>query len=140
MQEAHVWNPRLDLEHGELDSEHHLQIAMIGALVEAIEQRRPVMAKRLAEQLEKYSAAHFVGEELVMESSDYPRRAAHHEEHEGILKRIAGLKQLLDTGDYDEAHTTALDLLTGLGAHISGSDGAFAQHVKERRSARARPA
>ena len=35
MQEAHVWSKRLDLAHDELDGEHHLQIAMIGALAEA---------------------------------------------------------------------------------------------------------
>lgn len=135
MQEAHVWNPRLDLEHGELDSEHHLQIAMIGALAEAIEQRRPVMAKRLAEQLEKYSAAHFVGEELVMESSEYPRMAAHQGEHQALLDRIAELRGALQGDDLDAPLTMALDLLTGLGAHISSSDRAFAQHTSERRKA-----
>lgn len=136
MQESHVWNKRLDLDHDALDTEHHLQIAMIGALAESIEQRRPAMARRLAEQLEKYSGAHFVGEELVMESSEYPRAGAHGEEHQAILKRIASVAELLDASDYDGAHTLALDLLTGIGAHISGSDGAFAAYVKERRRAR----
>lgn len=139
MQEAHVWSKRLDLDHGDLDAEHHLQIAMIGALAEAIEQRRPVMAHRLAEQLEKYSSAHFVGEELVMEASDYPRAAAHHAEHQALLKHIADLREALQGEDLDAPHSLALDLLSGLGAHIGSSDRAFAQHTDERRK-RERPA
>ncbi len=133
MQEAHVWSHRLDLDHGDLDGEHHLQIAMIGALAEAIEQRRPVMARRLVEQLEKYSSAHFVGEEFVMEASEYPRSAAHHAEHEVLLQRIAELRGALDGEDLDAPHALALDLLSGLGAHIGSSDRAFAQHTRERR-------
>ena len=134
MQEAHVWSKRLDLAHDELDGEHHLQIAMIGALAEAIEQRRPVMARRLAEQLETYSSAHFMGEQLVMESSEYPRAGVHQAEHEGLVKHIRELRERLRSDDYDDALTMALDLLTGLSAHIGSSDGAFAQHLKERRA------
>jgi hemerythrin-like metal-binding protein len=133
MQEAHVWSKRLDLAHDELDGEHHLQIAMIGALAEAIEERRPVMARRLAEQLEAYSAAHFTGEQLVMESSEYPRAGAHQSEHEGLVKHIQELRDRLRSDDVGEALTMALDLLTGISAHIASSDAAFAQHLEERR-------
>jgi len=133
MQEGHVWNKRLDLDHDVLDGEHHLQIAMIGALAEAIEQRRPSMARRLSEQLETYSAAHFVGEELVMETSEYPRAAAHREEHQAILKHLGELRERIRAEDHDEALAIALDLLTGISAHISSSDHAFAKHASERR-------
>jgi hemerythrin len=136
MQESHVWNKRLDLGHEVLDGEHHLQVAMIGALVEAIEQRRPTMARRLGEQLEAYSSAHFVGEELVMETSEYPRAAEHHAEHQAILKRVGELRELLSEPS-DEALTLALDLLAGISSHISSSDRSFAQHANERASRRA---
>jgi hemerythrin len=137
MQEAHVWSERLDLAQDALDGEHHLQIAMVGALAEAIEERRPVMARRLVEQLETYSSAHFMGEELVMETSEYPRARQHHDEHQVIVKRIGELRTLLREEGFDEALTSALDLLTGLGSHISSSDRAFAQHLDERRRQRA---
>jgi len=138
MQEAHVWNDRLDLGHEVLDGEHHLQIAMMGALAEAIEQRRPWMARRLADQVAAYSAAHFEGERLVMATSEYPRAAEHGAEHQAILKHVDELRELLRTEAFDEAHPLALDLLTGIGAHISSSDRAFAQHASERRKHRAR--
>jgi hemerythrin len=136
MQEAHVWNKRLDLGHDELDGEHHLQIAMISALAEAIEQRRPWMARRLAEQLWNYSAAHFEGEQLVMESSEYPRLAEHRGEHEKLLQHITEIRDAVAGEDFDGALPLALDFLTGLSAHISTSDGAFAKHASERRHRR----
>jgi hemerythrin len=137
MQEAHVWNKRLDLAHDSLDGEHHLQIAMIGALVEAIEQRRPAMARRLGEQLATFSAAHFVGEQLVMETSEYPRAADHQGEHDVLLNQVGELRGLLEAQDYDQALPVALDLLTGIGSHIASSDRAFAEHANERRKQRA---
>ncbi|MFL5263781.1 MAG: bacteriohemerythrin [Anaeromyxobacteraceae bacterium] len=133
MQETHVWNARLDLEHGALDQEHHLQIAMIGALTEAIEQRRPWMARRLAEQLETYSAAHFASEQLMMETSEYPRVAAHAGEHEALLKRVAELREELEGEEMDPALAAALDLLSAIGAHITSSDRAFSEHTASRR-------
>jgi len=135
MQEAHTWSQRLDLNHDVLDAEHHLQVAMIGALAEAIEQRRPAMARRLAEQLEAYSIAHFTGEELVMESSEYSRASDHHAEHQGIVERIREVRALVEE-DLDQALAPALDLLTGIASHISASDRAFGQHLSERRRPR----
>ncbi len=134
MLEAHVWNDRLDLDHPELDGEHHLQVAMIGALAEAIEQRRPWLARRLGEQLATYSAAHFAGEQLVMEASDFPGVAGHRDEHQLILNHIGEVRELVQGEEYDLALPMALDLLTGIGSHISSSDRAFAQHAKARRA------
>ena len=133
MQESHVWNARLDLEHGPLDQEHHLQIAMIGALTEAIEQRRPWMARRLAEQLQTYSAAHFASEQLMMETSEYPRAATHTGEHEALLKRVSELREELEGEELEPALAAALDLLSALGAHITSADRAFAEHATSRR-------
>jgi hemerythrin len=137
MQESHVWNKRLDLDHAALDGEHHLQIAMIGALAEAIEQRRPWMARRLADQLARYSAAHFEGEQLVMETSEYARAPEHIGEHQAILEAIDEVRELLEREELDEAQQGALELLTGISAHISSSDRVFALHAKERRARRA---
>jgi hemerythrin len=137
MQESHMWNDRLDLDDAGLDEEHHLQIAMIGALAEAIEQRRPWLARRLGEQLATYSAAHFGGEQLVMEASKFPDAAKHRDEHQVILNHIGEVRELLQGGEFELALPMALDLLTGIGSHISSSDRAVVQHTSERRRERA---
>jgi hemerythrin-like metal-binding protein len=134
MEEKHVWNPRLELGNAEIDSEHHLQIAMIGALGEAIEQRRPTLARKLADQLAGYSAAHFEGEQLLMEASGYAHAAGHIEEHRAIMTHVNEISALVAGGEYDLALPMALDLLTGLGSHISTSDRAYAAYAAQQRS------
>ena len=129
MQETHLWNPRLDLGNEAIDSEHHLQIAMAGALAEAIEQRRPWVAQRLVDQLAGYTAAHFDGEQLLMEMSAYRALDEHRDEHRTLLAHIAEVRGLLAGEEYDLALPMTLDLVAGLGAHIAASDRRFAEHA-----------
>lgn len=128
MQEMHAWDRRLDLGNEALDGEHHLQVALVSALADAIERGRPWMAARLADQLAGYSAAHFNGEQLLMEASGYGRIGDHREEHQAILGHIDEIRYLLGRGEYDLALPMSLDLLNGLGSHISASDRQFAEH------------
>ncbi len=128
MSKTHVWNEKLDLGCS-LDGEHHLQVAMTGALAEAIEQRRPVVAQRIAEQLAQYTAAHFDGEQILMEASGYGDLGEHRDEHRAMLVHIQEIRDLLRSGEYDLALPMALDLLAGLGSHIASSDRRFAEHA-----------
>jgi hemerythrin len=127
---SHAWNDRLNLGREPLDAEHHLQVAMVSALAEAIEQGRPWMAKRLAEQLAGYTAAHFTSEQLLMETTGYAKRDEHGQEHRSLLTHIDEIRYLLGGGEYELALPMSLDLLTGLGSHIAASDRAFAEHAE----------
>ncbi len=135
MQETHLWGRRLDLGKEPLDGEHHLQIALASALAESIEQRRPWMAARLVDQLAGYSAAHFTGEQLLMEASGYAQLGEHLEEHKALLAHIDEIRSLLLGGEYELALPMSLDLLTGLGSHIAASDRRFAEHDSSQRRA-----
>ncbi|HEX9289724.1 MAG TPA: hemerythrin family protein [Anaeromyxobacteraceae bacterium] len=132
MEETHVWSERLDLGNDTLDSEHHLQIALVSALAEAIEQGRPWMARRLVEQLAGYSAAHFTGEEVLMESAGYRPLDDHRQEHRAILGHIDEIRSLLTTAENELAQAMALDLLAGLGSHIAASDRRFTEQSRVR--------
>jgi hemerythrin len=127
MEEIHAWNDRLDTGHEALDREHHLQIALVSALVDAIEQGRPWMAHRLVDQLAGYTAAHFTSEELLMEAARYPRLPQHREEHRELLAHLDEVRSLLGGGEVDLALPMALDLRSGLGAHIATSDRRFVE-------------
>jgi hemerythrin len=129
VQKAHVWSEKLDLGHEAIDGEHHLQVAMAGALAEAIEQQRPSMAHRIADQLATYTAAHFEGEQLLMEATAFGGAGEHREEHQTLMAHIEEVRQLLRDGEYALALPMALDLLTGLGSHIAASDRRFAEHA-----------
>jgi hemerythrin len=122
MVEAHAWNEGLDLSHEAMDHEHHLQIALVTGFADAVEQRRPWLARRLVAQLLTYSVVHFEGEELLMEASGYDARAAHALEHREFLAHIRQIGRALDEGDEEVALEAALDLRQALAAHMNGAD------------------
>jgi hemerythrin len=122
MVEAHAWNQRLDLSHEAMDHEHHLQIALVTGFADALEQRRPWLARRVVGQLLTYSAAHFAGEELLMEAANYPDRDAHAGEHAEFVAHIRQIQRALDEGDEEVALEAALDLRQAFAAHIDDAD------------------
>ena len=122
MVEAHVWNERLDLSHEAMDHEHHLQIALVSGFADALEQRRPWLARRVVAQLLTYSTAHFSGEELLMEAANYSERTAHSGEHAEFLAHIRQIQRALDEGDEEVALEAALDLRQALAAHMNDAD------------------
>ncbi len=137
MVEAHAWNEGLDLSHEAMDHEHHLQIALVSGFADALEQRRPWLARRLAAQLLAYSTAHFDGEELLMEAAIYPERAAHAGEHQEFLAHIRQIERALDEGDEGVALEAALDLRQALAAHMNDADRRLALATKPARPHRA---
>lgn len=130
MEETHVWSDKLELGSGDLDREHHLQIALASGLADAFERGRPLVARRLVAQLAGYTKAHFAGEDLLMELAGYDQVEAHRREHQAILTHIDEIRYLQERGEYDLALPMAVDLLNGLAAHIGASDRAFAKSAE----------
>jgi hemerythrin len=130
MKETHAWSARLTLGHDALDREHHLQVALVTGLADAIERGRPRLASRLIDQLAGYSKAHFAGEELLMELAGYRQLDAHRQEHRAMLSEIEEIRYLQDRGEYLLAAPMVLDLLNGLASHIAASDRRFAEHAE----------
>ncbi len=129
MIEAHAWNEKLDLGHEAMDHEHHLQIALVSALTDAIEQRRPVAARKLVDQLVTYSRIHFGSEEVLMEASAYPDLADHAEEHRTLLEAVNEVAGALERDETDLALAFAVELRAGLAGHMAGSDQRLVSHV-----------
>lgn len=133
MVEAHAWNEKLDLAHEAMDHEHHLQIALLTGFADAIEQRRPWLARRLAEQLVRYSTVHFGSEELLMEASLHAGRDAHASEHAAFLARMRELEAAYDGEGGEIALAAALELRAALAAHVDGPDRRLAEHARSAR-------
>jgi hemerythrin len=132
MVEIHAWNEKLDLAHEAMDHEHHLQIALLSGFVEAVEQRRPWLARRLAEQLVRYSTAHFGSEELLMEASGHPGRDGHASEHSAFVAQMRELEAGYDGAGGEAALAAALELRGALAAHIDRADRSLAEHARGR--------
>ena len=127
---AHAWSEQLDLGHEVLDREHHLQLALVSALADAIEQRRPGEARRVCGQLVAYSGMHFGGEELLMSASTYPERYHHAEEHRMLTQAMQEVEGALDRDERELALAFAIELRAGLAGHIAGSDHRLADHLR----------
>jgi hemerythrin len=136
MEESHVWDEQLDLGDEALDREHHLQIALVSALTDALEKGRPWVARQVSEQLAGFTAAHFAGEELLMEAMSYDQRQTHTEEHRALVAGIEEIRSLLGGGERDLALAMALDLRAALGGHMAASDRRFASHENLARARR----
>jgi hemerythrin len=132
MPEAHAWNEKLDLSHEAIDHEHHLQVALLSAFVDALEQRRPAMARRLAEQILTTSTAHFGGEELLMEAIGHPERERHAGEHADLVAHIRQIQRAFDEGDEAVALEAALDLRQALAMHVNGADRRLVEAARAR--------
>jgi hemerythrin len=112
-----------------MDHEHHLQIALVSAFTEALEQRRPWMARRMAEELTGYSNAHFMSEELLMEARGWPGLEQHAAEHRRLLEKIGEMSQAFLDGNEDLALSLSLDVRSALAGHMADSDRMLVQGV-----------
>jgi hemerythrin len=130
MIEAHAWNEKLDLGHEAMDHEHHLQIALVTALAEAIEQGRPWMARKLAAQLVTYSMVHFGSEEMLMEASAFGAASEHASEHRALLEGMREIEGALGRDEAELALAFSVELRAGLTGHMAGADRRLASHVK----------
>ncbi|BDG04137.1 bacteriohemerythrin [Anaeromyxobacter oryzae] len=133
MIEAHAWNQKLDLGHEAMDHEHHLQIALVTALIDAIERARPWMARRLSEQLQRYSEVHFGSEEMLMDVSRYGGLDGHASEHRALLQAMREIDGALVREEQDLALAFAVELKAGLAGHMAGADARLAEHVLSQR-------
>jgi hemerythrin len=129
MLENHAWNEKLDVGDGALDHDHHTQMALLGALAEALEQGRPALARRLGEELSAFSRAHFRTEELLMEVKGFRDAPSHAGEHEKLLARIDELNTAHASGNDELALSLAIDFRGVLAAHMNDADRRVAQHL-----------
>ncbi len=125
--EPHLWSEALDLGHAPMDHDHHLQLRLLGAVLGALEEGRPAVARRLAAELAAASELHFGGEEQLMRSSGFRELASHAGEHEMLLGRMRELESSIDAVDLGLA--LALELQDRLAAHVAASDRRVAEHV-----------
>jgi len=122
MTEGHPWSDWLEVGEADLDNDHHLQMRLVSALVDALEEGRPWLAMRLASHIHDSSTVHFEIEERRMRRSEDPERAQHQREHDALLARMEDLKESVAEEDHAEAIAAAIDLRSALAGHIGSSD------------------
>lgn len=122
MMEGHAWSDWMEIGDPDLDNDHHLQMRLVSSLIDAIEEGRPWLARRLADHLHDSSVVHFEEEERRMLASGYADRLVHVKEHDALLGRMVELVGAIEAEEDALAVAAALDLRSALAAHIAMSD------------------
>ncbi|MGB8930065.1 MAG: hemerythrin domain-containing protein [Anaeromyxobacteraceae bacterium] len=130
MIEGHSWSDWLEVGDSDLDNDHHLQMRLVSALIDAMEEGRPRLAHRLADHLRATSSVHFANEEDRMRASDYPDRLAHRREHDALEARLEELAELVAGEEGAPAIAAAMDLRSSLANHIGTADRRLASHER----------
>lgn len=80
----------------EIDGQHKTLVSLINQLHTAIRERHGSKASReILDQLADYTRTHFLLEESLMRVSKYPGYAAHHAQHEDLIKQVTALQEKL---------------------------------------------
>lgn len=113
-----------------MDGEHRLQIALLQAFRESVrEGRDPVETARILEQVDEFTRAHFMSEQLLMRLYDYPQYQRHVAEHDRMVEDLEELGVQFRSGDHKLAAATAEALVAWLVGHIQRSDRDVAQYL-----------
>ncbi len=112
-----------------IDGEHRIQVGLINALCNAVDEKRPAdEIGTILEQLVDYSETHFVSEELLMRLDSYDEFQSHVEEHQKMMDTLKQMVQSQREGNLDLLPGQALNVLAFLLNHINTFDRRYSAH------------
>ena len=114
-----------------MDKEHAVEMQMVRALQTAIRASDHEVVGELFEQLQSFTAAHFMSEQLLMRLHAYPGYQAHQQEHDDLMDRLGAIRQSLESGELTDADEAVAKLEEWLHTHIQTEDEALANYLKQ---------
>lgn len=118
----------------EMDREHALELQIVRAIQQALASGDRSELPQLLEQLEDFTNAHFLAEQLLMRLHSYPGFEAHQREHDDLMEELKELGQKLMAEDSARSAEMAENLERWLITHIQSEDQALAEYLKSRES------
>lgn len=121
------------LGHPVLDRDHKQLVSLLSLLRDALVLGDAALARELAATLRGKAESHFRTEERMFESTGFPDREAHKQNHAAVLERLAGLQRRMEGGG--DLDTDALvDEVEAIGEvfarHLLPDDAAFASFMR----------
>lgn len=118
------------LDAGSIDNEHRIQLGLLNALCDAVNDKKPTPeVNDILNQLTSYSELHFMSEELLMRMYAYPDYDDHVIDHEAMTEYLKEIMEKLSSGEDSLAIETASELRQFLAAHISSRDEALSEYL-----------
>lgn len=118
----------------EMDREHALELQIVRAIQQALASDDRSELPQLLEQLEDFTNAHFLAEQLLMRLHSYPGFEAHQREHDDLMEELKQLGKELLSEDSVRSTQLAENLERWLITHIQSEDQALAEYLKSRES------
>ena len=115
----------------EMDREHALELQIVRAIQTALADSDRARVDALLQEIEDFTNAHFLAEQLLMRMHAYPGYEAHQLEHDQLMHDLAELsRSIREDSSPDPARATE-DLERWLLTHIQSEDQALAEFLKQ---------
>lgn len=115
----------------EMDREHALELQIVRAIQAALASKDRAELPQLLEQLQDFTNAHFLAEQLLMRLHSYPGFEAHQREHDDLMEELKGLGETLLADDTADPAAAAASLERWLITHIQSEDQALAEFLRQ---------
>ena len=130
-QESTTTGHKPGTEPGKLHGEHQVQVSLLKALRDAVEEKRPsAEIDEILDQLADFSRVHFTAEQLLMRLYGYDDYAPHLEEHDRAMDKLDELRGRLASGDAAGARVCLETFTAWLTDHIHHTDSQLSQHLR----------
>ena len=117
------WDRGLEVGIADVDHEHGLQVALIGALEDAVRAGKGTAAGTpILAQLLDYTEAHFLTEEMLMRLAGAADYEAHVADHDRLVSLVSELKTRIEAGREAISAETVASLKEWLTVHVRQMD------------------
>jgi hemerythrin len=126
---------QLTLQSEELNVEHEAVLEKLNGLLRALTSGDRTRISMACTGMSAEARAHFAKEEELMLAAGYPDRAAHIEQHDELLRRLARIRYVLADGVGFWSPASELSMLERwFVPHLSYADRRFADFIAARRT------
>ena len=134
------FNDGLETGIPEIDAEHALQVQLIRGIKNALRAGTRISAIELMTQLDDFTNAHFIAEQLLMRLNGYPAYRDHEEAHDRLIDELRRLRHSVATSETDHSIATTSSIERWLVDHIQTADRALATFLREKARSEKPPA
>ena len=129
------WSDRLSVGDETIDRQHRVLIGYINELSEVMEQKNDfgILLGILLGKLATYTKVHFLYEEMLFHSKNYPELEEHKKHHESLTQQVDEFYKRFQAGEANLDHELFEFLMNWLNRHILGSDLAYVEFAKNQK-------
>ena len=127
--EEFIWSDQWLVGNAIMDDEHQLLVDVIQQMLASDALALP----KLLDKFERAAQAHFAVENSWMESTEFPPRQCHIDEHMAVLQSVAEVKQVISQGRMEVGVSLVKELAKWFPSHVAHLDSALAHWISKQK-------